>query len=337
MLIDVHTHVTPPRFPANADPAAAVRWPCMHCTSPGKATLLIGETPFRQLDARSWDAERRLADMVEAGIAMQVLSPMPELLSYWLPVAAAELVCDTINAHIAGIVARHPRHFRGLGAVPLQDPARAAALLPGLRARFGLSGVEIGSNINGMALGDPALEPFYAAAEREGLAIFVHALHPVAKTAAMPAGYAAVVLFPVEIAMAAASILLAGVLERYPRLRIGLSHGAGALPAMLGRLDQGWLRSDGLGSGLTTLPSVTARSLFMDSNVYDARQLAWLADRVAPARVFAGSDYPYRIMESDLAGLIGRTRLGARHRAEISHRAALRFLGEPPVPIADAA
>ena len=327
MLIDVHTHVTPPAFPPSPTPDVAARWPCMRCTAPGHATLLTGETPFRQLDDRSWRAERRLEDMAHAGVSMQVLSPMPELLSYWLPDTAAEIVGDAVNAHIAELVACHTDAFRGLGAVTLQNPSVAARQLSQLKSRFGLHGVEIGSNVNGLALGDPRFEPFFAAAEQEGMAIFVHALHPVARARGMSAQYASVVLFPLEIAMAAASLLMAGVLERHPGLRIGFSHGAGALPTMLGRLDQGWLRAPDIAT-LSSPPSVTARALFMDSNVYDPAQLAHLATVIAPGRVFAGSDYPYRIMESDIGGLIDATGLAEDRRAEIRYCAAQAFLGE---------
>src|SRR5690606_7443949 len=107
-------------------------------------------------------------------------SPMPELLSYWLPSDAAAILCDACNEQIASMVARRPDRFRGLGAVVLQDAERAETELARLKSVFGFHGVEIGSNINGMMLGDERLDPFWRAAEQHGMAVFVHALHPVA-------------------------------------------------------------------------------------------------------------------------------------------------------------
>jgi len=52
---------------------------------------------------------------------MQALSPMPELLSYWLPAKDAQLLIRYVNDEIASMVARFPKRFCGLGAVPLQD------------------------------------------------------------------------------------------------------------------------------------------------------------------------------------------------------------------------
>lgn len=328
LVVDGHTHVTPLALPQCADPALAERWPCMRCAAENRATLLTGSKPFRELDDRSWDGERRKDDMARSGIDRQVLSPMPELLSYWFEAGPAESICDAVNHQIADLVARDRTHFRGLGAVTAQEPERAAAQLRRLRSEFGLSGVEIGSNIGGMMLGDPRLEPFYAAAEEEGLAVFVHALHPLARQADMSPDYVSLTLFPVDVAMAASSLLLSGVMERFPRLRIGFSHGAGALPSLLGRLDKGWEVTGGFSGKLQLRPSQSASRFFLDSNVYDAAQLGHLAASFAPGRVFLGTDYPYRIMETDVAGLLDAAGLDAPARQSVESRAICDFLEE---------
>src|SRR5690606_12135059 len=82
-FVDVHSHVTPDAFPPVPNEEARSRWPCMHCSAGGDYTIMMGDAPFRKLDTRSWDMERRLVDMDRDGVSMQVLSPMPELLSYW--------------------------------------------------------------------------------------------------------------------------------------------------------------------------------------------------------------------------------------------------------------
>src|SRR6202043_3229419 len=93
------------------------------------------------------------------------------------------VMCDHVNGVIAEMVARHPDRFRGLGLAPLQEPDLAARYLERIKSEFRLSGIEIGSNINGTPLGDVRFEPVYDAAQRLGLSIFVHALHPVATKA----------------------------------------------------------------------------------------------------------------------------------------------------------
>jgi aminocarboxymuconate-semialdehyde decarboxylase len=323
-LIDVHCHVAPSTFPRAPHERAASQWPCMHATGSSN-TLMIGDRPFRELDDRSWATARRLEDMDRDGVAIQVLSPMPELLSYWLDPTDAEQLCMHSNEQIARMIASAPGRFRGLGAVPLQDPERAARLLPRLRREFALSGVEIGSNIGGEMLGNARFDPFFAAAQEEGMAIFVHALHPVAaKAVAVSATFSALALFPLDVAMGAASLITEGALERFPRLRIGFSHGGGALGAILGRLDQGWRAQGSRGRS----PSEQARTMFFDSNVYDATYLRCLASEIVPGRVFLGTDYPYPIMQRDPAVFVDSIGLNEAGVESIRYRAALTFLGE---------
>ena len=177
-LIDVHSHIVPERFPDNPSPATNSRWPCMHVRAPDDATVMIADKPFRVIDSRSWDVARRIADMDRDGVTMQALSPMPELLSYWFTPADGLEMSRWMNHSIAAMVAAAPARFAGLGTVPLQDPALAATELARLQ-RDGLRGVELGSNINGVVLGDRRFDEFYAEAQRLDLALFVHALHPI--------------------------------------------------------------------------------------------------------------------------------------------------------------
>jgi aminocarboxymuconate-semialdehyde decarboxylase len=82
-----------------------------------------------------------------------------------------------MNAGIARLVEAAPDRFSGLGMVPLQDPELAARELSEVKA-LGFAGVEVGSNVNGRPIGDPAFLPFFAEAAALGLAVFVHSFHP---------------------------------------------------------------------------------------------------------------------------------------------------------------
>ena len=327
-FIDAHSHVSPLDFPAAPNAAVAPRWPCMQCQSSVEGTLMIGETPFRSLDARSWDVARRIEDMDRDGVDIQVLSPMPELLSYWLDLADAQVSCDAVNPQIASLVASSPARFRGLGSVPMQSPETAARMLPRLKTEFGLKGVEIGSNINGKLLGEAEFDPFWAAAEVEGMAVFIHALHPVAaKTLTPNQNFTGFALFPVDTGMTASSIIMNGVLDRFPGLRIAFSHGGGTLGATIGRLQLGW-KTFKAAEGGTMAPLEQARRFFYDTNVYDPDYLAYLATTLAPGQVFAGTDYPYQIMQQDPAGWIKGMGLPADVERSICSGAAGRFLAE---------
>jgi aminocarboxymuconate-semialdehyde decarboxylase len=324
-LIDVHAHVCPEHLPS-LGAVTPSRWPCMHHAD-GLSSLYVGDTKFRDLDDRSWSAQRRMEHMDRDGVSLQALSPMPELLSYWFTPGEAHVICDAVNGQIAEIVARHPDRFAGLGMAPLQDPAAAARALGEFKSRFGLAGVEIGSNINGVLLGDPRFEVFYEAAEDLGLAVFVHALHPLSTRPLTDNPLApSLIGFPLDMAITAASIIKAGVLERFPRLKIAFSHGGGALGAIIGRLDQGWRMIGGDKAGLPR-PSEVARRMFYDSNVYDPMMLAHLVRTLAPGNIFLGTDYPYPIMQEAPATYLAACPLSAPERESLLHEAASRFLG----------
>ncbi len=322
-LIDVHTHVVPASFPANPSPANNPRWPCMCLRDADHGVIEFAGKAFRELDARSWNVTHRIEDMDRDGIDVQVLSPMPELLSYWFTAADGLSLTRYVNHQIAEMVARAPTRFHGLGMVPLQDVKLATDELARLKAD-GFKGIQIGSNINGVMPGDARFEAFYAECERLSLAVFVHALHPVGaerlKDFPDLVPFAA---FPLDTGLAAMHLIRAGVLERYPRLRIGFSHGGGAVLPLTHRLKQGWLSSEGFNGLLPHAPHHYAARCFYDSLVYDADYLRYFMADFAPGQVFAGSDYPYAIQQENLVGFIDSA--GCANGATWS--AAERFLG----------
>ncbi len=289
------------------------------------ATLSFNDQPFRELDARSWDLAARIFSMDQEGISAQVLSPMPELLSYWFNKHDALAMAQHVNGVLAEMVAHGNGRFYGLGMVPLQEPALAARELSRLREN-GLVGVEVGSNINGVFLGDQRFLEFFAEADRLNLALFVHALHPVGaeRLSEFPdlIPYAA---FPLDTGLSAISLIRAGIPERFPKLRIGFSHGGGAIVPLVHRLHQGWRLSEGFGGALPQPPHYYAARFFYDSLVYDAPYLKHLTDVFAPGQIFAGTDYPYAIEQRELAAFLRAST--TINMEALFTTAAERFLG----------
>ncbi len=258
----------------------------------GKASIMIDGREFRRLDARSWDVGRRVADMEAQGVAIQALSPMPELLSYWLEPQAAMELGRHVNSVIAGMISVAPGRFAGLGMVPLQDPDLAACELSRLKAD-GLCGVEIGSNVLGKSPGDADFDVFFAEAERLDMAVFVHALHPVATDRLIgPRLLVPFIGFPIDTGLAAASFITAGTLAKFPRLRLAFSHGGGVLASFLPRLQQGWSIAPELQAAFSS-PLESARQMYFDNIVFDGATLKHLISLFGDTQVLAGSDYPY--------------------------------------------
>ena len=307
--IDIHTHIVPATFPGYLGSHPDVPWPGVNHTGCGHAQVMLAGKLYREIESDCWSIPRRLADMDVAGISRQVLSPMPELLSYWIPLDDATVLCAWINGQIAAMVAEAPDRLVGLGMVPLQDPEAAARSLGTIVGDLGLAGVEIGSNILGRPIGDPVFAPFFAEAERLGAAVFVHALHPAGKDRLIgPAALEQAAAFPGETALAIVSMITGGMLERHPRLRIAFSHGGGAFGLVLPRLQHAWEALPAISKAIPRSPRDYARRLYYDTLVYDERTLRFLIETYGITQLMIGSDYPFSIREPDPCGRV--TRLG---------------------------
>ncbi len=163
--IDSHTHFVPRNIPA--EPGHNPLWPSIELRGADGAAVMVGGKVFRVIDSRSWDGRRRIDDMAADDVDVQVISPMPELLSHWFPPDDADALGRHINEGIAELCAAHPGRFIGIGMVPMQDVTLAVKRLDEIRS-FGLRGIEIGTHINGVPLGDARLRDVYAAAEQAG-------------------------------------------------------------------------------------------------------------------------------------------------------------------------
>jgi aminocarboxymuconate-semialdehyde decarboxylase len=175
---DIHTHIVPENFPAYAGSDASVPWPSMAEAHACHRHVMISGKVYRTVADGSWSVPRRVGHMDEMRVGRHALSPMPELLSYWLPLPDAKVLIRYLNDQIAAMIEQAPERFCGLGAVPLQDGDAAIRELEYVVNTLKFSGVEIASHVNGVSIGDARFEPFFAAAVKMNASIFVHALRP---------------------------------------------------------------------------------------------------------------------------------------------------------------
>ncbi|MGD9941910.1 MAG: amidohydrolase family protein [Burkholderiaceae bacterium] len=328
--IDVHTHVVPGRFPAYLGGKGAASWPSMEQADSCRRHVMIGGKIYRTVSDRAWDGALRLSDMDEQSVGAQVLSPMPELLSYWLDPTDAARLLRFINEEIAAMVAAYPGRFFGLGAVPLQDIGAAIDELHHIVGTLGLSGVEIAGSVNGAPIGGERFAPFWAAVAELDAAVFVHPLRPTGLDRVVgPKQLQQLLAFPSETGLAAASLLTGGVLDRHPKLRIAFSHGGGTLSALLPRLQHGWTAIPEVRESMRIAPLEAARRFYVDSLLYDERAIAVAIALFGETQVLLGSDYPFRIRDRDPVGRIEAMSLGEPLRSRLFWKNACRWLGVP--------
>lgn len=327
LAIDVHTHIVPEKFPAYTGVGRNVPWPSMAPAHACHCHVMIEGKIYRTVHQSCWAAADRLKDMDSLSIGMQALSPMPELLSYWLPKADAQVLIRYLNDQIASMTARFPKRFCGLGAVPMQDADMAIRELEYIVKELKFPGVELASHVEGVALGDPCFEPFFAAAEKLGAAIFVHALRPIGQDRVVGPLSEQAACFPGDIGLAAASLITGGMAERHPDLRIAFSHGGGVLPILAGRLNRAWDILPKFKEALPQRPGAYARRFYYDSIVFEPATLRLMMQIYGTSQILVGSDYPFAMGDPDPVRFLERCDLDAQSKAAILRGNAGRFLG----------
>ncbi len=319
-IIDTHTHVVPPGLPA---PDGDERWPVLVERDETRADVLVAGRLFRTVDRAAYDLEHRAAHLPPDH--SQVLSPMPELFSYWGEPRAAADYCTAVNEWIAAAVRADPRAFHGFGIVPMQDPETACEQLAQV-AGLGLPGVEIGSNIDGVALHDARYADFFGEAARLGVVLFVHAFRPPGIDTFSDPMAGNGVTFPNEIGRAMGGLIAEGVLERHADLRLLASHGGGSLVSLLPRLRYIAKNYERASLLMPRDPGDYARRIFYDLLVFSAPLLELVIDSFGAGRIVVGSDKPF--MEHDPVRLLnGFRHLGAATLESIHWGNAAGLLG----------
>ena len=260
----------------------------------GQRLFLIAETATRPINARVVgleDGATRLADMDAEGIERAALSCVPFVMYPGVEPERALEVAQAHNDSVASLAARRRERFVGMASVPLQAPALAVRELERAH-QLGLFGVMISTSIGAHALDEAMFEVFWDAAEALNALVFIHPFEAAPTGLLARYGLGNLVGNLTDTGLAAAAIMCGGVLERHPRLRVLLAHAGGTLPAMLGRLDDGFTRFAETRSRISRRPSTYLSQLWLDSIAFNPPFLRSLVALLGAERFVLGSDYP---------------------------------------------
>lgn len=327
LKIDVHTHILPRDIPNWKRKFGYGGFIQLEHSGPGCALMKKDDgQSFREVDENCWNPERRIEQMDETGVTVQVLSTVPVMFSYWSRPADGAEIAKYLNHQIADVVAEFPLRFVGLGTVPLQRADLAVKELERCK-EIGLSGVEIGTNVNQKNLGEPDLFEFFSACESLDMAIFVHPWDMMGQDDMQKYWLPWLVGMPAEVSRAICSLIFSGVLERLPELRICFAHGGGAFPATIGRIDHGFnVRPDLCAVDNPHDPRKYLDRLYFDSLVHEPLILDYLVKLVGAHQIMLGSDYPFPLGEHRPGELIESMPYDDAIRSMLLHGAALRWL-----------
>lgn len=327
IAIDLHCHLVTPQV------ARLVAGRPEMATFQEQMRRVIGERSMRANIAMergvaelSANVDLRLREMDRFGIAIQVLSPAPGQYHYWADETLAATLCDVQNAHIADICARWPDRFLAFGAIALQHPKTAIRQMRACMAA-GFKGVEISSNIAGRDLSDPAFAEFWSAAAELGAVVFIHPLGSTLGDRLDTHYLSNIIGQPLETTIALSKLIVAGLWDRLPGIKVLAAHGGGYLPNYAGRLDHAYqVRPEARTCSLP--PSDYLGRPWYDTVVHSPDVLASLIARVGIDRVVVGSDFPYDMGEYRLESLLdGIPGLDAHGRESILRENARSLLG----------
>ncbi|MBS0639296.1 MAG: amidohydrolase family protein [Acetobacteraceae bacterium] len=324
--IDVHTHVV---IPAAADIVRPHLKPDPRAAAYTEDTRILNRRQDEDRTPNLVNLDLRLRDYDAMGLEAQIISPAPGQCYDAVPPEVGVEAARAVNEGIAAIAAARPQRIVGaLGSAPLgAGGAAAAAELEHCIMELKLKGVEVLAHVGDRELADPEFEPFWSMAEALGAVVFIH-----------PAGFTEPRRFgryyfnniignPLDTTLALHHLIFAGVLERYPNLKIVAAHGGGYLPAYAGRADHGWgARSDAHGT-LPKPPSAYLKKVFVDSIVFTPQQLEALVAFFGAGHVLLGTDYPYDMGEYDPLGHLASAALADRDRAAIAGGNARALFG----------
>jgi aminocarboxymuconate-semialdehyde decarboxylase len=324
MAIDAHTHTLCP----GVNPLVAGRpeWAAIPYQRDLSAeSRVVDHDQFPDLLKAFLQAERRLADMAKMRITHQVLAPAPGQQHYWAEPALLDQLSRLQNEHVAAMCAANPQAFSGLGTLPMTAPDLAIATATHGVESLGLKGFQIDTRAGAMELSDPALDPLWARLDKLDTAVMLHPLGFSDGMRLSPFFMVNTVGNPMEEVIAANHLILGGVLDRHPGLRIKIVHGGGFYPFLIGRLDHAWKRRPEVRKLTAEPPSAYLTRMWYDTVVFDPAILRMLVSLVGAERVMLGSDYPFDMGDMDPLGMLESCGFSAEDTAQIASRTARDF------------
>jgi aminocarboxymuconate-semialdehyde decarboxylase len=326
LTIDIHCHFMSPRAIEFSRPHGGIAAESAMRYATDLTRKLLVEQNARVMDAIS-GTEKRLAEMDRMGVDIQAVSPGPQAYGYYLPPEIGRQASAMVNDDLAALVARHPDRLVAMGTVPAQNTEFAIAEMERCVRDHDMRGIEISSHVNGKELAKE-LEPFFARAEELGVLIFLHPLGTTSAERLAEHYFNNVIANPLEATISVGYLIMDGVLERHPKLKMCVAHGGGYISHYIGRSDHTFrAREDGR-VHIKKKPSDYLKRLYFDTVVFDHDQLRHLVARWGADHVIMGTDWPYDMAEPDPVWFVESCKgLTALEKAQIHGLNAAKLLG----------
>jgi aminocarboxymuconate-semialdehyde decarboxylase len=316
-VIDAHTHILVEeaellasrlrsKYPSNAG-----------IDFQGIESRKVNREKFSDIRKGLMDVKTKLVDMDRMGVDMAVLSASPMSYYAWAEGEDAMQLARIQNEAMSEITSHYADRFIALATIPLQDVPLGIAELTYAVETLGHKGVMIQTNFRGRDLDHPIFESFYDQLERLDVPLFLHP-HDVAGYERCQDYYLTNLIGnPLDTTIAVSRMLLGGVFERHPGLRICLVHGGGQFPYIKGRLDHGYRERSEVRKGATKEPSAYLGQIWFDTTTHWDPALRFLIQEFGSDHVYLGSDYPFDMADMDCVERVRRMGLSPEAEEKI--------------------
>jgi aminocarboxymuconate-semialdehyde decarboxylase len=330
MPIDIHAHYVPPQLIAAIDARGA--------DIGVKLVRSNGATPALHFDygfkVRPFfprlvePVAQRHAWLDEQGIDLQIVGTWPDIFGYGLAPDACVAWHRLLNDALAEWCGDNAKRFAWIASVPLVRADAAAQELERAKG-IGACGVIISSNIENVNIGELPLDAFWRKAEALGLPVLIHPVLVGPAPRAAKFGLAQVAQYTFDTTLGVGSLIMSGVLDRFPRLKLVLSHGGGAYPYLAGRFDIMHRRMDKAAQGdvAAKTPSAYARQMVYDSIVHAPKALCFLIHVAGLENVALGTDYSFPPADMEPLALLRSAGLSAAEITAIADGNPRRVFG----------
>lgn len=301
----------------------------------GRLRGVLGDLADRLDDV----GELRLRDMDAAGIDVQVLSQVAPGLHHLDPAVAVPLAVDA-NDMLADVVRRHPSRFSGFATLPIGDPTAAAAELERSVRQHGFKGAMVNGHTRGKYLDDRSFWPVFESAEALDVPIYLHPTMPPAQITEVyyapygPSFAGAGWGFAVETATHTLRLILSGLFDAFPRLKLILGHMGELLPYCLTRINR-WLTPDSAHLQRPVTDYIKQNIWITTAGAFDAPAFICASHSIGIDRILFSVDYPF---DDNQLGVefLRRLPISDHDRTKVAHAnadALLRLVtSSQPVP-----
>ncbi len=275
--------------------------------------VVVGDW-HRRLMPKHTDAAAKIADMDKAGIEMTALSindPGPELFG-----RDSTAMAVLLNDFIADTVRQHPKRFFGLATLPFQSPDAMLKEFDRAIGKLGMKGILLYSNLDGKFPDEPAYRPLYAEAEQRNVPILLHPGLPMTYSAVSDYQMVPMLGLMFDTTIALCRLILSGVLDKHPNLKLVCPHVGGALPFLIGRVDHQTMVLKRGAENIRMAPSEYLKRIYLDTVSPIPMAIRYGIDFVGVDRMLYSSDHPW-VDPSLIAGHVESLKLTAADEAKV--------------------